>query len=184
MRSLGGQTTVRVHWDARKLRGMTDAEMKTWPDYWAVLSSKPKSHSTSQTASFFFSPSFLLLLSLQRCMHFIYFLTISPLNSLTWLQPGGFFMNLGQQAYIKYAEDGIIGSEAKAEIWFWKKNYEELSSLHTAIDFLKEEKWMGKSAVALLLCGQASFSKRESILDGCIRHPKIDAGFEQDRSTG
>ncbi len=29
VQSLGGQTTVRVQWDARKLRGMTEAEMKT-----------------------------------------------------------------------------------------------------------------------------------------------------------
>lgn len=47
------QTTVWVQCNARKLRGMTKADMKTWPDYCAVLSSKPKSHSTSHTASFF-----------------------------------------------------------------------------------------------------------------------------------
>lgn len=76
VQSLGGQTTVQVQWDARKLRGMTEAKMKTWPDYCADLSSKPKRHSTSQTAScccFFFLPSFLTLQTLQRCMHFIFF---------------------------------------------------------------------------------------------------------------
>lgn len=42
-----------------------------------------------------------------------------PLNSLTWLQPEGcffgfFLVNLGQDTRVKYAEDGIIGSEAEA----------------------------------------------------------------------
>lgn len=48
-------------------------------------------------------------------MHFIFLLSMPPLNSLIWLQPEGFFfVNLGQDARVKYAEDGIIGSEAEA----------------------------------------------------------------------
>lgn len=37
---------------------------------------------------------------------------------MTWLQPEGVFMNLGQQACVKYAEDRRLAQRQKAEIIF------------------------------------------------------------------
>lgn len=72
-----------------------------------------KSHSVSPTASFYF----LSFSSDPAEICALYsFSTIPLLNSLTLLQPEGFLMNLGQHTCIKYAEDGIIGSEAEAEL--------------------------------------------------------------------
>lgn len=91
----------------------------------------PKCHSTWQTASFFpCVPFFLSLRTLQRFKHFILFFLLKQfflLKSLTWLQPGGlffffFFMNLGQHACLKHAEDGIIGSEAMFFFFFFLQN--------------------------------------------------------------
>lgn len=94
-------------------------EMKTWPDCCAALSSNLQTkvlfNFTNSLSSFFF---FLAFFSDPAEIHALYFtsfffLTISLLNSLTRLQPGGFFLNLGQDACVKYAEDGITASEAK-----------------------------------------------------------------------
>lgn len=71
------------------------------------------SRSISQTASFYF----LSFCSDPAEIRALYsFSTIPLLNSLTLPQPEGFLVNLGQHACIKYAEDGIIGSEAEAEL--------------------------------------------------------------------
>ncbi len=72
--SRGAETWCSSFEACQKLRGMTE---ETWPDYCAAFSSKPKSHSTSQTASFCFPPSFLSFLTLQRLMHFIFLSNIS-----------------------------------------------------------------------------------------------------------
>lgn len=72
-----------------------------------------KSHSVSPTASFYF----LSVSSDPAEIRALYSFSTTPLlTSLTLLQPEGFLMNLGQHACIKYAEAGIIGSEAEAEL--------------------------------------------------------------------
>lgn len=93
---LGGRTTVWVQRDARKLRGMTEAEMKTWP---ALCSNTKVPFNLTNSLVFFFCffpcvPFFLSLRTLQRFKHFILFFLLKQfflLKSLTWLQPGGLF---------------------------------------------------------------------------------------------
>lgn len=34
-------------------------------------------------------------------------------------------MNLGQQARVKYAEDGLTGSQAKTFFFYFRKNYHD-----------------------------------------------------------
>lgn len=76
--------------------GTADSGMKTWP----------------REEPF----SFLSFSSDPAEIRALYSFSTIPLNSLTLLQPEGFLMNLGQHACIKYAEDGITGSEAEAEL--------------------------------------------------------------------
>lgn len=105
---LAGQTTVGVQRDARKLGGMTEAERKTWPDYCATFSSKTK-EPFNFTNSLLFIYLFIFLhlfrlyflsfssdpAEIHALYFFFFFLTISLLNSLTWLQPEGFFRESG-----------------------------------------------------------------------------------------
>lgn len=57
---LGGRTTVWVQRDARKLRGMTEAEMKTWP---ALCSNTKVPFNLTNSLVFFFFAFFLAFLS-------------------------------------------------------------------------------------------------------------------------
>ena len=130
---LGGRTTVWVQRDARKLGGMTEAEMKTWP---ALCSDAKVPFSFTNSLMFCFvfcffpcPPSFLSssLFRPSRDSSTLFFFFLLKqfflLKLLTWLQPGGFFfMNLGQHACLKYAEDGIIGSEAMFFFSLFREN--------------------------------------------------------------
>lgn len=94
---LGGRTTVWVQRDARKLRGMTEAEMKTWP---ALCSNTKVPFNLTNSLVFFFFAFFLVFLSSSlfgpsrdSSTLFLFFLLkqFFLLKSLTWLQPGGLF---------------------------------------------------------------------------------------------
>lgn len=94
---LGGRTTVWVQRDARKLRGMTEAEMKTWP---ALCSNTKVPFNLTNSLVFFFFAFFLAFLSSSlfgpsrdSSTLFLFFLLkqFFLLKSLTWLQPGGLF---------------------------------------------------------------------------------------------
>lgn len=112
--SLGGRATLLNSVGCQEA-ARHDKKPRPKRDRVIVQSSKPKSHSTAQTAALFgcfilFSP----LLTLQRFVHFISFLFFL-LDSLTQLQPGGFLHESCRRACVKYSEDGVIGSEARTE---------------------------------------------------------------------
>lgn len=107
-----------VQREAKKLEGMTEAELETWPDYSATFPLKPEELFSFANSLFCYSISFLSLLDPAE-IYALYFPFIRCLLLILWhgfSQKGVFFcfffVNLGQDTRVKYAEDGIIGSEA------------------------------------------------------------------------
>lgn len=110
-----------------ELQGITVAQMKTWPDYCATISSKPKNYSILQTASFCFCSPLFPFFSTDPCRDLCTLFSLSHwLLLILWhgLCQKVFFLmvNLGQHARVKYAEDGIIGSEAGSFFFFLIKS--------------------------------------------------------------
>lgn len=150
---LGGQTTVRVQWDARKLQAMTEAEMKTWRDYCAVLSTKPES--LNFLSFFLFWPwrQFILYLKINK----------SLLNSLTWLQPGGFFES-GTRSMCKICRRWNNWLRGKAWIMFFPPYFIQDNRYNNVQTFIYRH-------------GQRGYQKIACLYYCAVRHSLIVASY-------
>lgn len=104
-------------------RGCSEARHKT--ETWPFLLLKTKEPFSLTNSLFSLHPPLLpLCVSRPRrdsCTLWMFFKHFVLFNSLTWFLPEGlsFFVNLGQHECVKYAEDGITGSEAEVGLFFY-----------------------------------------------------------------
>lgn len=160
-------------------RGASEAgdEIKTWPDYCATCRTKQPLRSTNRLLSF------LSFLTLQRFKHFIIFFFL--LNSLTRLQPEGFFFLKSRTTCMckicRRWNNWLKGREVKC--FFKKKKKDDFFFF-----FFKGEwmEWIAERSPSLKPClmfhsAKAFFvvCQSKSILSR-IRHQKL---MQEDRST-